>query len=305
MMASRGARGQWLRCEGALPARIAAWMHFSWPYARGQWRFTQILRATRLKSLRAVPFRSACGVRVVIDIPSNDFLYLSGRLPSEPLEIELMQKLVRPGDVFVDAGAHRGLYILHVLGRLGTDGVYLALEPSPTNFAFLQAAFGNGDPRLKRLRIAASDIDGPATLLDEGALTAHLSAGTSGGVAVTAKRLDGLLAPFDFEGRALVLKIDTEGYEARVIRGCAGLAARGVRPIVFAEFLPSIHEQKREDVTRAIADTFGAGYRYFGIDLDARRLAEFTPGSALPGDVRNIFALPHDESGRLAGWACG
>jgi FkbM family methyltransferase len=304
-MASRDGRGQWLRCEGALPARVAAWMHYAWPYARGQWRFTEILRRTRLKSLSAVPFRSECGVRVVLDIPSNEFLYLSGRLPSEPLEIALMQKMVRPGDVFVDVGAHRGLYILHILGRLGPDGIYLALEPSPTSFDFLVNAFGHADPRLRRLRIAVSEFDGEARLIDEGALTAHLEAHAPGGLPVSTKRLDTLLADIELAGRAVVVKIDTEGHEARVIRGCAGLAARGVRPVFFAEFLPSIFGQKREDVTRAIAETFGGDYRYFGIDLGARGLAEFAPGNPPPGEVRNIFAVPHDQSGRLAGWACG
>ena len=305
MTAARGARGQWLRCEGALPARIAAWMHYSWPYARGQWRFTQILRRARIRSLTGVPFRSECGVRVVLDIPSNEFLYLSGRLPSEPLEVELMQALVRPGDVFVDAGAHRGLYILHILGRLGPDGLYFALEPSPTSFDFLANAFGDADARLRRLPIAVSDVDGEARLVDEGALTAHLDAEAPEGVPVATRRLDTLLAGVELAGRSLVVKIDTEGHEGRVIRGCAGLGARDVRPLFFAEFLPSIFGQKREDVTRAIADTFGAGYRYFGIDLGARRLVEFAAGSPPDGDVRNIFALPHDESGRLAGWPCG
>ncbi|HET9470524.1 MAG TPA: hypothetical protein VFO24_05430, partial [Usitatibacter sp.] len=124
----RGPREQWLACEGAWPARLAAALHYAWPFARGQWRMGRILEALRCPALRAAPFRSSCGVRVVVDVASEDFRHLSGRLAPEPLEVAVMARLVKPGDVFVDVGAHDGLYILHVLGRLGEAGLYCAFE---------------------------------------------------------------------------------------------------------------------------------------------------------------------------------
>src|SRR5689334_12183837 len=111
----RGPREQWLSCEGAFPARIVARAHFAWPFARGHWRMSRILGAVPVRALRAVPFRSSCGIAVTLDMASDAFLYLSGRLPPEPLEVAVASRLVREGDVFLDVGAHRGLYALHIL----------------------------------------------------------------------------------------------------------------------------------------------------------------------------------------------
>lgn len=294
------ARRRWLRCEGPVAARIASCLHYAWPFARGQWRYTDLLRRTRWKSFAAVPFRSRCGVRVSLDMGSDQFLYLSGRVPNEPLELAIMEEIVRPDDVFIDVGAHRGLYVLHLLGRLGPQGLYFAVEPSPTNFAFLEQAFRDDHGRLRRLRLALSDTDGESRLAEEGASTAYLAT-DAGGIPTPTARLDTLLADTHMEDRGLVVKIDTEGHEARIIRGASGLAARGVRPLFLAEFLPSIHGQTRGDVTSAIEEAFGSGYRYFGIDLRANALVEFQPSSPPLGEVNNIIAVPREAFGRLAG----
>ena len=303
MQATIGQREQWLRCEGSFGAKIACWMHFAWPFARGQWRYTDLLRRTGWKWLRGVPFRSSCGVRVVLDIPSNDFLYLSGHFPAELAEIAFLQRTLRPGDLFVDAGAHRGLYILHVLGRLGQTGRYVAIEPSPANFAFLESAFGDADPRLRRLRIALSDVDGRASLEDDGALTAHLASSGSPGTSVETARLDTLLAHEPIGARQLVVKLDIEGHESRAIRGCSGLAARGVRPIFLVEYLPTIFGQRRADILRAFSETFPDDYRYFGIDRHARRLVELDADGSTTDDVNNMFAVPAAAMERLSPYA--
>jgi FkbM family methyltransferase len=297
----RGPREQWLRCEGGLCARIAAALHFAWPFARGQWRYTRLLRALPGHAFEHVPFRSACGVAVKLDLRSEDFLHLSGRLATEPLEVAVMSRLVRDGDLFVDAGAHRGLYVLHVLGRLGPEGRYHAFEPSPTLFRFLQRSFAPLDPRLVLRDAAVSDVEGDAVLEDEGELTARLIGADASGTRVRTARLDAALADVDFARRVLVMKLDTEGCEARVIRGCAGLARRGVRPVILTEFIPDMYGQSRAEVMGAIAETFGAGYRYLAIDGEGGALREFAPGEALPARIRNILAVPEERMDRLEG----
>ncbi|HEX3098368.1 MAG TPA: FkbM family methyltransferase [Usitatibacter sp.] len=294
----RGPREQWLSCEGALPARLASALHYAWPFARGQWRMGQLLGKLGWPALRAVPFRSGCGVRLVVDIASEDFRHLSGRLAPEPLEVAVMARLVKPGDVFIDVGAHDGLYILHVLGRLGEAGLYFAFEPSPTRFAFLQRAFAGAGERLRLFNAALADEAGEASLVDEGSSTAYLGEGGAG-APVRVARLDEMLDGVPLEGRAIVMKIDTEGHEARVIRGCAGLASRGVRPVFLVEFLPAIHGQTRVDVIGAIEAVFSGGYRYFGIDEATGTLAEFFASQAVAGHVRNALAVPLAEAGRL------
>ena len=297
----RGPREQWLSCEGGLAARVVACVHFAWPFARGHWRMSRILRGFPGSALRAVPFRSSCGIPIRLDITGDAFLYLSGRLPPEPLEVAVASRLGREGDVFLDVGAHRGLYALHVLGRLGERGRYLAFEPSPSNQRFLHDAFAETRPRLELFEVAISDADGEAGLADDGRDIAHVSERGGGLTPVRTARLDSMLADVPVEGRCVVAKLDIEGYEARAIRGASGLARRGVRPIFISEFIAVIHRQTRGDVVAAIEDTFGAGYRYFAMDQASGRWTAFAP-TAAPGEgVRNIVAIPPESLPRLEG----
>ena len=126
-----------------------------------------------------MPFRSLAGVDLTLDLTDLSFLYLAGRLPTEPLEVAIASRLVRVGDVFVDVGAHEGLYIAHVLGRLVPGGTMYAFEPSPRNMAFMRATFG-APAGLEFHEAAAGDVDGRGHLLAEGELTAKLSTDASG-----------------------------------------------------------------------------------------------------------------------------
>jgi len=289
----RGPRAQWLRCEGPAVARFVSWLHFHWPSARGQWRLMRTLAANESihRRLRDVPFRSESGVRVRLDIASDAFLFLSGRLAPEPVEVELASRLVQPGDLFIDVGAHCGLYLLHVWSRLGPGGLYYALEPSPDTFRFLSASYDARDPTLRLVEAAASDRDGEAHLVASGDVADRVSR-EGGGTVVKTVRLDTLLGDEARAARRVFIKVDTEGHEACVIRGCAGLAAAGVRPILMIEFLREMFGQTREDVLRAIEETFGPVYDFWAIDADTGALTAFTATAELTGEIRNMIAVP-------------
>jgi FkbM family methyltransferase len=295
-----GPQEQWLKCEGSLVARIVSALHFSWPSDRGQWRMNHMLRRNPLKNaLRQVPFRSTCGVRILLDIPTDRFLYLSGRLSSEPLELAVTIRLVRPGDVFVDVGAHLGLYVLHVLGRIGPSGKYFALEPGAENVRFLNEAFPDPDNRFEVLEIAASDKDGQSRLTGAN-LNAHLDDSDSSGSVVQTSRLDTILRNVPLANRGLVIKVDTEGHEAAVIRGSAGLAKLGIRPMWILEFLPERFQQSRHDVLSAIHEAYGASYLFWALDTRKACLVKFTDPGTLGDDVRNILAMPAERIDRIS-----
>ncbi len=239
-----------------------------------------------------------------LDIASDQFLFLSGRLSPEPLELAIISRIVKTGDTFIDVGAHWGLYILHVLGRLGEEGNYFAVEPSRSNFRFLERSFAGTAPRLRRLEMAVSDMDGHGNLAEQGEVHAHLAIAGAGTTPVQVGRLDTILRDAPLRSGSVVVKVDTEGHEAAVVRGCAGLASRGIRPVFLLEFLVERFGQSREDILRAITQTFGVIYAFWAIDPAAGGLVRFDDPSALSAEVRNIVAVPPESVDRLANCPC-
>ncbi|MDQ3025084.1 MAG: FkbM family methyltransferase [Pseudomonadota bacterium] len=234
-----------------------------------------------------------------LDIPSLQFLHLSGRLPAEPLEMAVMSRLVRPGDVFVDVGAHWGMYVPHIFGRLGPTGRYMAIEPGPINISFLRKAFTRLGENFQIVQAAISDRSGTSYLHGDGTPGAFISSEQIDAVPVRVERLDSILLPLE-EDRCVVMKIDTEGQEAAVIRGCKGLANAGIEPIFFLEYLPSIHGQSREDILDTVEATFGPRYTFWAIDQCAGDLRAFRRGDDLGKGVRNMLAIPAQREERLA-----
>lgn len=232
-----------LRCLGPLPARLVTEAHVRWPFTRGHQRLFRTL--PKHPSLQSVPFRSSAGVDLVLDMTDPSFLYLAGRLPTEPLEVAITSRLVRPGDVFVDVGAHRGLYIAHLLGRLRPSGRMIAFEPSPSNVAFVRRVFG-AQPDLELIESAVGDVEGRGVLVADGELGARLSSGaTTAGLEVRLCRLDETVrAPSP--PHALIVKIDVEGDEAAVLRGARGLLQPGAPSAWLIESLPGEGARRAE-----------------------------------------------------------
>lgn len=296
----RGPRELWLRCEGSTLARLISSVHYYWPFARGQWRLVTTLAGigSAAERLRDVPFRSGCGVGMHLDMGTPQFLHLSGRLPPEPMELAVMSRLVREGDTFVDVGTHYGLYIPHVLGRLGKAGRYIAIEPSFRNCEFIRKTFGPLDQNLTIRQFAVSDWEGIAYLHADSSPEAFITAEQDNGVAVEVKRLDTILKDVEVD-RTLVIKVDTEGQEAAVVRGCTSLAAAKIKPIFMLEYLSAIHGQTRQQVIAAVQAVFGEDYCYWAIDPEKGKLMSFKLGEGVGDEVRNIIALHGQYQERL------
>lgn len=287
-----------LECRGNILARMVTSLHFAWPSSRGHWRFNQLLRKSALlrRHLRDVPFVSKSGVPLRVSIPTDQFVFLSGILCAEPFELAITKRIVRKRDVFVDVGAHWGSYLLHILGRLGEDGIYYAIEPNPANFAFLESAYASA--QLRCLETAVSDVDGESWMRIEGDVGSHLD-NAADGIRVRTTRLDTLLKPPEIANRSVVIKVDTEGHEAAVIRSCSGLARAGISPTFLLEFLPEINGQRRDDIIGAVTSVFGAGYTFWAIEPESAVIRRFGAAGDVSASVRNIIALPSAQLDRL------
>ena len=170
------------------------------------------------------------------------FLYrgLRARLRDERAEIAALTGAIRPGDVAVDVGAHKGSFLPSLSWAAG-PGKVVAFEPQPVLAEYLFRACRAA--RLTNVVVEASgvsDAAGTLTLNVPGANAASPGASfepavaglTPGrGVAVSVVTLDDY-----FRGetrRIAALKIDVEGHELAVLRGAAD--ARPSRPLVVVE----------------------------------------------------------------------
>ena len=80
----------------------------------------------------------------------------------KPWTTRLVQELLRPGDVYLNAGANFGYFVALGGGIVGVDGRVYGVEPNPHIFPFLlKTVYWNGSPKQSRLyRRALSNTQG-------------------------------------------------------------------------------------------------------------------------------------------------
>jgi FkbM family methyltransferase len=144
----------------------------------------------------------------------------------ERAEQDLVARVVRPGDVIYDLGAHAGFYTLLAAKLTGPTGRVVAFEPVPRNLGYLRRNLAlNHCENVTVVAAAVADRSGTARF-QEGPLTTVGTLAQEGGYDVQVVALD------DYDGPApRVIKMDVEGAEAAVLRG-ARRVLREVRPIV-------------------------------------------------------------------------
>lgn len=201
---------------------------------------------------------------------------LKGRLHRDPIR-RLIQEAIRPGDVSVDVGAHRGVYTIMMSDKVGREGRVHAVEPFPGNGTRLQTV-ARRRGNIVVHAVAVSDHSGRAVLqvpvhgghrLDALATLEPNRPWHGDSCEVPVRTLDELLAD---ERRISLLKCDVEGHEQRVFDGAKGVLDRD-RPVVLTE-LEQRHRKEPIEVTFAFfAD---AGYDgWFIVDEELRPLADF------------------------------
>src|SRR5215831_15161314 len=100
------------------------------PHFKGKTRVETLLRR-----LVWTPHRTKVlgGLRMELDPAEWTQMQLLKQNWLEPSTLALYDKLLRPGDVFVDVGAHVGFHSLVARQFVGSNGLVLAIEPQPYN----------------------------------------------------------------------------------------------------------------------------------------------------------------------------
>jgi FkbM family methyltransferase len=132
-------------------------------------------------------------------------------------EMGFVLHLLRPDDLFVDVGANIGSYTILAGGAVGARCV--AFEPDETTFASLRANVRLNDiaDRVETIRSAVGATEGEVTFTVGRDTVNHVTVNgdASDVVTVPITTLDKALG-----GRTpLLMKIDVEGFEARVLEG--------------------------------------------------------------------------------------
>lgn len=175
----------------------------------------------------------------------------------DPDEIRWMTAALRPGDLAIDVGAHKGGYLYAMRRAVGRSGAVIAFEPQPepasylrqcvldfewSNVTVVERALSSG-PGARTLWRPA---DGPSPAASLGG--ASLPPGPRG-CEVQVDTLDRALASLRPARPVRLLKCDVEGHELEVFLGAAETLAEH-RPLILVEC------EARHAPERPVGDVF-------------------------------------------------
>jgi FkbM family methyltransferase len=182
-------------------------------------------------------------------------LRLYGEFAGE--EVNSILSLTRPGDHVLDLGANIGFHSLGLARAVGPTGRVTAVEPQRYCFQLLCANVTlNQLPWVHCIRAAVGDAAGtcavplhaPTHRHNAGATEVSLSGRDGPTDIVPLMKLDSLTLP-----RCDLIKVDTEGFEDRVVAGGAETIFR-LRPVLYIE----VHD--RANLQRLVARLKPLGY---------------------------------------------
>jgi FkbM family methyltransferase len=193
----------------------------------------------------------------------------------EPAATRLIEKLLKPGDTFVDGGANIGYFTLLGAVRVGAAGVVHCFEPVPVTVAALDANIVlNGFANVLRNQVALGESTAQLSLevpLDKrtgtaaywGATTVRMQRGAS--VNVAACTLDEYSAEKGLTNIKLV-KLDLEGGEAAAVRGMHRLLSSHAIRYLVCECNPFLLGAAGLTFEVLQQDLAAVGYRCFRLD---------------------------------------
>lgn len=290
------ARPRHARKGGLLPGK--AWRYLAGTVARkrqARWedRMSRTLTAHGITSaVLDVPWFSG-----VFEIGVESALALSlmrGHFEDEAPAI--LERLVRPGDDAIDAGANIGLFSVHLASLVGSNGRVLAIEPSPAILPSLRRNLErNGAGNVIVYEGLVADEAGEREFHSVNASPEYSSMGAIvhphapsdvSTVRVSGTTLDILVERHGLE--PCFVKIDVEGAEGLVLEGARRTIQR-FRPAILSEIDDRLlgtlgHTSSR--VWRALEES---GYRVLdladGTECASSRGGVFVGGVlALPGE---------------------
>lgn len=148
--------------------------------------------------------------------------YFTGKYYDQANQL-LIRKLLGEGDTYIDIGANLGIHTLAASRVVGDKGLVIAVEPNPEAYSHLMAHLViNRVTNVRPFNVGLSDSAGDLELRGSsehtGTFTFRAASQSTRSVKVPVILGDQIIDKSILQKRVLV-KVDTEGFEHRVIRG--------------------------------------------------------------------------------------
>jgi len=235
--------------------------------------------------------------RVYADLGTPMGLHLYRYGHRDP-DVELVGRLLGPGDLFVDGGANVGLFTLVAAERVGETGKVVAFEPGRlVRLRLLENVVLNRFEQVVVMPFALASESGEASFREfdvAGAGLNHLApaADEEGHIdTVSLTTLDATLTPRDL-ARLRLVKLDLEGAEYAALLG-ASRVLRDARPDILIEIEPAHLQRMGSTADAVVALLRERDYRLYKPGSDdagqvmLRPVADVT---ALGAGGPNVFA---------------
>jgi FkbM family methyltransferase len=200
------------------------------------------------------------------DMGAKYLVYHEATNGYEPPTRNLLERILRPGDLFIDVGAHWGFFTLQAATHPAANVAVIAFEPDPTNAGILLKNIDNNRLRenVSVVCAACGDNFDLAPLVTNSSMMHSIHGvglkrpGFTRGPAhwVSVISLDSALARFPgASGRRVILKIDAEGFEPRVIAGAKALLQSGRVAMIIWENGQAFSDGPERDAMLAMVST--------------------------------------------------
>ena len=273
---------RWLACRrGAL-----------WEAARG-----------RLSVPLTLNWYNGTTVDVLLGNDNSLCLYVCGSF--EPNEFAFLDRVLKPGMVFVDVGANDGYYTLFAAQRVGPSGRVVAVEPSTRERMNLRRNIArNRLDHVTVVPVALGAASGTADLrLAQGVHSGHNTLGHFANDGVQAEWVEQVdMRTVDEMAAELglthidIMKIDVEGAEASVIAGARNVLT-AARPLIMLEISDKALRGQGSDAQRLIA-TFRDELDY-EIGVFSSRTGKIDLLAAGQELSLNVVALPRERADEI------
>jgi FkbM family methyltransferase len=193
----------------------------------------------------------------------------------EPETVMLMKKILKKGDIFIDIGANVGYLSAIAMGLVGKSGEVHSFEPVPEHCSRLRKlAILNKGYHLIVNQLALDEKEGIGQINITNLPNIGWNTMVPDFMPVEARqRLDNVITrrmDSYIEEKKLyeiaLIKIDTEGYEFRILRGLSGYFEKTkYRPPIICEIAPSAYELLGCTLSQLAWQMDAWGYRAFSV----------------------------------------
>jgi len=214
-------------------------------------------------------------------------------------DLRFLWRNLKSGTVFLDIGAHHGIYSIVAAKRLKANGTVVAFEPSSREFRRLQLHL-----RLNRMGLVRTEpvaigavastrkffqvIEGDST---RGGLQSPVTQDQVAETSVETVRLDDYVSRFPLD-RVDIVKLDVEGGELEVLQGASNILTT-FRPVFICEVLDAATLAWGYEARDIVLKFLSYDYSWFEFRSDGSIVPHQTRDQY--PEVRNYLAVPRER----------